>query len=91
VQVTITGSTYTKETANLQVTLNGAWVYQFTQAELTACKTALTGKSQNEAQKTLERHVGIAHASIHIQRLDFRDNLPTDPQRIRVQFLYLVL
>ena len=90
VQVTVNGSTYQSRSAALRVTLQGIWVYHFTQAQLTQLTRSIAGKNQQEAQATLERVDGIAQVSIHLQRLDFRDLLPTNPQRISIQFFSLV-
>lgn len=90
IQVTVNGSTYQSKSVALQVTLQGIWMYHFTQAQLTRLTRSIAGKSQQEAQATLERVGGIAKVSIHLQRLDFRDLLPTNPQRISIQFFSLV-
>ncbi len=89
-QVTVNGSTYTNQTARLTVSLSGTWIYRFTQAHITQLTRHLAGESQQQAQATLAKGEGIAQASIHLQRFDGKDSLPIDPQRISVQFLYLV-
>jgi len=89
-QVTVNSATYEKQTAAVHVSLSGIWVYRFTQAQLTQLIRHLAGKSQKQAQATLEQVNGIASVSIHVQRFDFKDVLPTNPQRITVQFFYLV-
>ncbi len=90
VEVKVNGSTYQSKSAALRVTLQGIWVYHFTQAQLTQLTRSIAGKNQQEAQATLERVGGIAQVSIHLQRIDFRDLLPTNPQRISIQFFSLV-
>jgi hypothetical protein len=90
VQVTVNGSTYTTHTATLQVSLAGVWVYRFTQAQVQHVTQEIAGESQRQARATLERVDGVAQVSIHLQRLDFKDLLPTNPQRISVQFFYIV-
>ena len=49
------------------------------------------GTSQERAKATLENVDGVAQVSIHLHRLDFKNLLPTNPQRISVQFFYIVL
>ena len=90
VQVTVNAETYTNHTARLKVSLAGIWVYHFTQAQLTALTRHIAGESQQEAKTTIERVDGVAQVSIHLQRLDFRSSLPTNPQHISIQFFYIV-
>jgi hypothetical protein len=89
-QVTVNGSAYAHGTASLKVSLSGIWVYRFTQSELTPLKTLIAGKSRQEAQMLLAKAQGIRQASIHVQRLDFKDLLPADTSRISIQFFYVV-
>jgi len=89
-QVTVNGSTYASHTATLKVSLSGVWLYHFTQAQLTQLTHLIAGESQAKAHATLARGDGIASVSIHIQRLDFKDILPTNPRRITMQLFYLV-
>ncbi len=89
-QVTVNGSTYTNQTARLRVSLSGVWIYHFTQAHVTQLTRKLAGESKEQANAILAKGEGIAQASIHLQRLDGKDSLPANPQRISVQFLYLV-
>ena len=90
VQVTVNGSTNTKQSAQLKVSLSGVWVYHFSPRVLTSFKTLIAGKSQQGAQKLLNHQVGIAHASIHLQRFDFRSSLPTDTAKISIQLFYII-
>jgi hypothetical protein len=90
VQVTVNGSTYADQTALLNVSLSGAWVYHFTQAQLVQFAHHIAGESQQQAQATLAKGDGIASVSIHVQRLDFKDLLPTDPQHINLLIVFLV-
>lgn len=89
-QVTVNGSTYEQRTATLHVSLSGVWVYRFTQGELTQLTRHIAGESQEKATALLESVAGIVQVSIHLRRLDFKDQLPTDPQRINVQLFYMV-
>lgn len=89
-QVTVNGSTYANHTATLKVSLSGVWVYRFTKTQLAQLTHHIAGESQEQAKATLERGDGVAQVSIHVQRLDFRSNLPTNPQHISVQFFYIV-
>jgi hypothetical protein len=89
-QVTVNGSTYTNHTATLKVSVSGVWVYRFTQAQEAALTRHIAGESQESAKATLENVDGVAQVSIHVQRLDFKDLLPTNPQRITIQFFYIV-
>jgi hypothetical protein len=89
-QVTVNGSTYANQTVTLKVSVSGIWVYRFTKAKLEQLTHQIAGESQEQAQATLERGDGVAGVSIHVQRLDFQDQLPTNPQRIHVQFWYIV-
>lgn len=90
VQVTVNGSTSSTHTATLNVSLSGVWVYHFTQAQMHRLMREIAGESQQQARATLENVDGVAQVSIHLHRLDFQDLLPTNPQRISVQFFYLV-
>ena len=90
VQVTVNGSTYADQTALLNVSLSGAWVYHFTQAQLAQFTHHIAGDSQQQAKVTLAKGDGVASVSIHVQRLDFKDLLPTDPQHIKLLIVFLV-
>ena len=90
VQVTVNGSTYADYTARLNVSLAGLWVYHFTQEQLTQLAHQIAGESQEQARATLERGDGVASGSVHLQRFDFKDQLPTDPQHITIQVFYIV-
>ena len=90
VQVIVNGSTYQQQTATLNVSLSGVWVYRFTQAQVQHVTQEIAGESQQQARAILEKVDGVTQVSIHLQRLDFKDLLPTNPQRISVQFFYLV-
>jgi hypothetical protein len=90
VQVTVNGSTYANQTVTLKVSVSGVWVYHFPQAQVVHLIEEIAGESQQRATATLEGVAGIAQVSIHLQRLDFQDQLPTNPQGISVQFFYLV-
>ncbi len=89
-QVTVNGSTYGEHTATLHVTLSGIWVYRFTQAQLTQLTRSIAGESQEQAKATLKRVAGVAQVSIHLQRYDFKDTLPTNTAHISIQFFYIV-
>jgi hypothetical protein len=90
VQVTVNGSTYQNHTATLKGSVSGVWVYRFTKQELTRLTHHIAGESTQKARETIERVNGVAQVSIHLQRLDFNDLLPTDPQHIAIQFFYIV-
>jgi len=90
VQVTVNGSTYNYHTTRLNVLVSGVWVYRFTQAQLNHLTQEIVGERQQQARATLEKVDGVAQVSIHLHRLDGEDLLPTNPQRISVQFFYLV-
>ncbi len=90
VQVTVNGSTYANHTALLKVSLSGVWIYHFTQAQETALTQVVAGESQEQAKATLEKLDGVAQVNIHLQRLDLKDQLPTNPQKITVQFFLIV-
>jgi hypothetical protein len=89
-QVTVNGSAYARGTAFLKVSLSGIWVYHFTREQLTRLKTLIAGKGTKEAEMLLAKAQGVKAASIHLQRLDFKDLLPADPSRISIQFFYVV-
>jgi hypothetical protein len=89
-QVTVNGSTYQQHTATLKVSLSGVWVYHFSTEQLTHFKTLIAGKSKAKAEALLINEPGIQQVSIHLQRFDFKDQLPTNTQRINVQFFYLI-
>lgn len=89
-QVTVNGSTYANHSAMLNVSLSGVWVYRFTKEQLAVLTHQIVGKSQAKAKAILEQGAGVAQVSIHLERLDFKDELPANPQRISVQFFYLV-
>lgn len=84
------GSTYTNQIASLNVSLSGIWVYRFTQAQFMQLTHQIAGKSQQQARAILTTGDGIAQVSIHVHRLDFQDQLPTNPERITIQLFYLV-
>jgi VCBS repeat-containing protein len=86
----VNGSTYQQRMATLNVSLSGVWVYHFTQVQVQHLTQEIAGESQQQASAALEKVDGVAQVSIHIQRLDFKDLLPTNPQRITVQFFYIV-
>ncbi len=90
IQVTVDSSTYIHQTTLLHVSLAGVWVYHFSSEQLTHFKTVLAGKSLQDAQRILNQQEGIQNVSIHLQRFDFKDTLPTNPQRINVQLFYIV-
>jgi hypothetical protein len=89
-QVTVNAATYASHTARLHVSLSGVWVYHFSTEQLTHLKALIAGKNRARAYALLTTVAGIQQVSIHLQRFDFKDLLPTDPQRINVQFFYLV-
>jgi hypothetical protein len=89
VQVTITGSTYTKTAAQLRVSLTGVWVYHFSPGELTYLTGLIAGETQENAEQQLEKENGIRRVSLQISRLDFKDMLPTDPAHIHLM-LFIV-
>jgi hypothetical protein len=89
-QVTVNGSTYHNQTATLTVSVAGVWVYHFTEVTVQQLLHHIAGENQHEAQATIERLDGVAQVSIHLHRFDFTDQLPTNPQHIAIQFLYLV-
>jgi len=84
VQVTITGSMYTKTTAQLRVSVTGVWVYHFSQGKLTHLTGLIAGETQENAEQQLEKESGIQQVSIRVSRLDFKDMLPTDPAHIHL-------
>jgi hypothetical protein len=84
VQVTINGSTYTRQTARLNVTLSGLWVYRFSSQELTRLTHLIAGETAENARQQLEIENGIQQVSIQVSRLDFKDMLPSDPAHIHV-------
>jgi hypothetical protein len=89
-QVTVNGSTYEKHTATLHVSLSGVWVYRFTQAQLAQLTQSIAGESKEQATAILKKVAGVMQVSIHLQRFDFRDSLPTNTTRISIQFFYIV-
>jgi hypothetical protein len=84
VQVTVNGSTYTKTSAQLRVSLSGGWVYHFSQEELTHLTRLIAGEIPQSAAQQLEREPGVEQVSIHVSRLDFKNQLPTDATRIHI-------
>ncbi len=90
VQVTVNAATYEHTTAKLTVMLSGIWVYRFSQNELTHIKHLLAGVSKEQSQTILNNQPGVQGVSVSLHRLDFKDQLPTDPTRITIQFVYLV-
>jgi hypothetical protein len=89
VQVTINGSTYTKTTAQLHISETGVWVYHFSQGELSHMTRLIAGETQENATHQLESQPGIQHVSIHVSRLDLKNQLPTDPAHIHLE-LFIV-
>jgi hypothetical protein len=89
VQVTINGSTYTKTAAQLQVSLTGVWVYHFSPGKLTHLTRLIAGETLENATHQLEQEPGIEQVSIHLSRLDFRNELPTDPTHIHMVFFVI--
>jgi hypothetical protein len=88
--VTVNGSTYTKTGAQLQVSLMGVWVYHFSVGELTRMIRLIAGATPEHATRQLESQPGIEHVSIHLSRLDLRNQLPTDPAHIHFAILVSV-
>ncbi len=84
VQVTVNGSTYTKTSAQLRVSLSGGWVYHFSQEELTHLTRLIAGEIPQSAAQQLEREPGVEQVSIHVSRVDFKNQLPTDATRIHI-------
>ncbi len=84
VQITVNGSTYTKQSAQLKVSLSGTWVYAFSARELTHIKHKIAGMSKEKAQSLLEKEPGVQQVTISLSRLDLKDQLPTDPTHIHI-------
>jgi hypothetical protein len=84
--VTVNGSTYTKATAQLRVSLMGVWVYHFPPGELSRMTRLVAGATPENAARQLESQPGIEHVSIRISQLDLRNQLPTDPAHIHLVF-----
>jgi hypothetical protein len=84
VQVTVNGSTYTKQSAQLKVSLSGVWLYNFSQRELTHIKHMIAGMSKEKAQALLQQEPGVQQVTISLSRLDLRDQLPTDTSHIHI-------
>lgn len=89
-QVIVNGSTYQRQTALLQVLLAGVWVYHLSQPELGQLVRQIAGQSIEQATATLTKRAGIAQVHLHVQRFDFKDQLPTDPTHITIQWFSLI-
>jgi hypothetical protein len=90
IELTVTNAGTDGRSAHISASITGTWVYTFSSPEVTRLKHIIAGKSQQQAKATLERVNGIASVSIHVQRLDFKDLLPTDPQHISLQFFSIL-
>ena len=73
-------------TAILQVMVRSTWVYQFSQAQQAQIKLAILGKSREEATTLLLHMPGAQTVSISTRN---GDALPTDVQRIHLNFVIL--
>ncbi len=84
VQVTVNGSTYTKQSAQLKVSLTGTWVYSFSPRELTHLKNEIAGMSKEKAEAFLQRKPGVQQVTVSLSRFDLKDQLPTDSSHIHI-------
>ena len=73
-------------TAILQVMVRSTWLYQFSQAQQAQIKLAILGKSREEATTLLLHMPGVQTVSISTRN---GDALPTDVQRIHLNFVIL--
>ena len=90
IQVTVDSVTSLHQSTLLHVSLAGVWVYHFSREQLSHVPVMLAGKSLREAQRILTQQEGIQQVSIHLQRFDGQETLPTNPQRINVQWFSMV-
>jgi VCBS repeat-containing protein len=70
----------------LQVTGRGAWVYQFTQAQLHHLATLIAGKSTREAKTILLGVAGVQSVTIQLHGADLgtSSTLPGNPAQIKM-------
>ena len=70
----------------LQVTGRGAWVYQFTQAQLHHLATLIAGKSTREARTILLGVAGVQSVTVqlHGTGVETSTTLPGDPAQIKM-------
>jgi hypothetical protein len=67
-------------TVSFPVTASGVWYYQWTDANKQALLDAVKGKSQEQAQTTLNSYQGVGNAKIDIS--NGATTLPSDPNQI---------
>jgi hypothetical protein len=80
----VKGSTYTKQSAQLKVSLTGTWVYSFSPRELTHLKNEIAGMSKEKAEAFLQRKPGVQQVTVSLSRFDLKDQLPTDSSHIHI-------